>query len=128
MSSWHYSNAEKILLETWARGVQWELTRMVYPTYNLDFSYNRRRYTGLVEDIIDGTKSRTSYFYYQDEDNEWVYLVKSYSDQVSGYTIRQLEDAINATTTWNNWKNNIKNLYNNATENNLDAAFNYWAD
>jgi hypothetical protein len=101
---------------------------MVYPTYNLDFSYNRRRYTGLVEDIIDGTKSRTSYFYYQDEDNEWVYLVKSYSDQVSGYTIRQLEDAINATTTWNNWKNNIKNLYNNATENNLDAAFNYWAD
>ncbi len=26
----------------------------------------------------------------------------------------------------NDWKNNIKNSYNNATENYLDDSFNYW--
>ena len=27
---------------------------------------------------------------------------------------------------WNDWKNNIKNKYNNGTENNLDAVFDHW--
>lgn len=52
---------------------------------------------------------------------------KSYSDQVRGYPIRQLEDALRERETWDNWKTNIKHKYNNATENNLDAAFNYWS-
>lgn len=128
MDHGNYNNGELILLETWARGVQRDLTRIVYPTYSLDFSYSRRAYTGLVEDLLDGNKTRTSYYYYLNEDNPWVSLTKSYSDQVSGYSIRQLEDALKSERTWNDWKNKIKNLYNNATENNLDASFNYWAD
>ena len=47
-------------------------------------------------------------------------------DQVAGYTIRQIEDALPGQLTWNAWKTNIKNLYNNATENNLDALFDFW--
>jgi hypothetical protein len=36
------------------------------------------------------------------------------------------EDALIHQEIWNNWKINIKNRYNNGTENNLDALFNYW--
>jgi hypothetical protein len=47
-------------------------------------------------------------------------------DQVSGYSIRQIEDALQSKKTWNEWRDNIKNSYNNATENNLDALFAHW--
>ena len=47
-------------------------------------------------------------------------------DQVNGYTIRQIEDALQGKRTWNIWRDNIKNLHNNATENNLDTLFDYW--
>ena len=62
-------------------------------------------YTGVVEDMIDG---------------------KHFYDQVSGYTIRQLEDVINGEMTWDDWKNNIKNSYENETEEELDALFDFW--
>ena len=47
-------------------------------------------------------------------------------DQVSGYTIRQIEDALKGQETWEKWKDNIKNRYDNVTEDNLDALFAYW--
>jgi hypothetical protein len=48
------------------------------------------------------------------------------NDQVEGYNIRQIEDALRGNKIWNNWRNNIKNNNNNGTENNLDALFDYW--
>ena len=47
-------------------------------------------------------------------------------DQVSGYTIRQIEDALISVKTWNEWRDNIKDKYENATENNLDVLFEAW--
>ena len=47
-------------------------------------------------------------------------------DEVSGYTVRQIEDVLSYTSSWEDWKNNIKNKYNNATEHNLDKLFTYW--
>ncbi|HMM11622.1 MAG TPA: hypothetical protein PKE03_05965 [Bacteroidales bacterium] len=93
--------------ESWARGVQWVLTGMVYPPNSMGNypTYNFGNYTGVVQDMIDG--------------------IEGY-DQVTGYTIRQIEDALIGQLTWNAWRDNIKNLYNNATENNLDALFAYW--
>jgi hypothetical protein len=107
-----FNNSEKIVKESWASGVEWEITRMVYPSYSP--GYGRKKggssdpffnYTGIVQDLIDG--------------------VSGY-DQVEGYTIREIEDALRSNKTWNNWRDNIKNSYNNGTENNLDALFDYW--
>ena len=42
-------------------------------------------------------------------------------DQVSGYTIRQIEDALKNEAFWNTWRINIINSYNNGTENNLQV-------
>ena len=106
-----YNDAEDIVRESWAMGVERELTRIVYPNYNPiywraathgePYSY----YTVVVKDMIDG---RSGY------------------DKVSGYTIRQIEDALDGSETWNEWKNNIKNSYENETEENLDDLFDYW--
>ncbi len=44
-------------------------------------------------------------------------------DQVSGYTIKQIEDVLSYTSSWNNWRDNIKSRYSNPTKNNLDKLF-----
>lgn len=96
---------------------------MVYSGYSP--SYSRLRYTGVVHDMLDGNKNRISYYYWTDN-NSWVRSTRSYTDQVYGYTIRQIEDALKHQETWNDWRDNIKNKYNNETRNNLDATFSHW--
>ena len=44
-------------------------------------------------------------------------------DQVYGYTIKQIEDVLSDTSSWNEWKNNIENRYENDTEEHLDRLF-----
>ena len=47
-------------------------------------------------------------------------------ESVNGYAIRQIEDALKGQRTWNGLRDNIKKRYNNETEENLDALFQYW--
>lgn len=102
MDSWHYNHCDDVVAESWARGVQWELTRMIYTGYQPSYF---DPYTGVVQDMIDG--------------------IGGY-DQVEGYTIRQLEDALMGERYWQNWRTDIQNTYTNATENNLESLFTYW--
>ena len=79
--------------------------------------------------MIDGFGTTNSWSWWDYSKDGWgsPSIHKSYSDQVSGYTIRQIEDALKGQRTWNGWRDNIKNKYTtNGTRNNLDAAFTYW--
>lgn len=105
-----FNDTESKVKESWARGVQWELTRMIYPNYRAPEI--RPNYTLVVMDMIDNDNRFGNTF--------------SFGESVNGYTIRQIEDALIHQEIWNNWRNNIKNKYNNGTENNLDALFSYW--
>ena len=96
--------------ESWARGVQWALTRLEYNNY-LGGPEIRPIYTNVVLDMID---------FSWDRNNGWD------DDRVHGYTIRQIEDALVGQREWNGWRDNIKNRYNNETEENLDALFAFW--
>ena len=49
-------------------------------------------------------------------------------DDVTGYTLLQLQNAIVYQQTWTQWRNRIFSLYNNETENNLVELFNNWQD
>ena len=65
MSRWHFKNGEEVVKESWATGVEWELTRMIYTAHTP--GYSRLRYTGIVQDLIDGTDTTAiSYYYYDD--------------------------------------------------------------
>ncbi|MBX9808263.1 MAG: hypothetical protein K2X95_10755, partial [Flavobacteriaceae bacterium] len=108
MGNWTYQKTDDKVVESWARGVQWELSRMVYPLYTNDYFGN---YTGVVQDLID---------------NDGIFGGWFYGENVNGYTISQLEKSLIGQKTWNDWKNKIKNDYENPTENNLDKVFDYW--
>ena len=49
-------------------------------------------------------------------------------DRVSGYTLKQLEQSLIGARVWGQWKDNIKNRYDNPTEIFLDELFNNWQD
>ncbi|CAM1345442.1 hypothetical protein [Tenacibaculum amylolyticum] len=100
-----YNNISAKMSLSWAKGVEWELTRMVYPNYQA--TYNNDNITGIVQDMIDP--------------------IQQPYDKVAGYTIRQLEDAINGQTTWRGWRDAIINSYNNPYELNLhNYQFTVW--
>ena len=108
-----YDKSERIVKESWATGVDWELTRMVWPNYR-GATTQRPNYTQVVMDMIDNPSD-------VNEGSENLTL-----DNVEGYTIRQIEDALQGQKSWNDWRNEIKNRYDNGTENNLDALFAHW--
>ena len=99
---------------------------MVYAGYKP--VYARGNYTGVVQDMIDGFGTKGTSRWWDSTNDNWgsPYIYLSYNDQVTGYSIKQIEDALLGQRTWNGWKDNIKNLYNNETENKLDATFDYW--
>jgi|GEM_PF-3360761 len=47
-------------------------------------------------------------------------------DKVEGYTMQQIENALVGAFTWEQWKNNILNMYENETEIYLEALFDRW--
>lgn len=95
--------------ESWASGVQVELTRMVYPNYTRNYFGN---YSGVVEDLID--------------DNPYFAGSLSYGDLTNGYSISQLESSLKGNKSLTDWKEKIRNDYSNNTEQSLDSTFNYW--
>lgn len=48
------------------------------------------------------------------------------ADNVSGYTIKQLESSLYGATNWNKWRDNIKNQHTNLTSGNVDELFDNW--
>lgn len=119
--SFSYLNTSDVVAESWACGVQWALTRMVYPHYDRGY-YSRRKYTAVVRDLIDGYKMVVS----DKVDGMSGNIEKSYRDNISGYNIRQIEDALVNSTSWNVWKNRIINdpsMYDNHI---INSAFLFW--
>ncbi|MEO9870371.1 MAG: hypothetical protein ABJQ69_03650 [Ekhidna sp.] len=69
-------------------------------------------YTLVVTDMIDTPRGKFENLGLFDGD-----------DEVEGYTIRQLEDALKGRKDWNGWRDEIKRKYYNATEEHLDDLF-----
>ncbi len=108
--------------ESWARGVQWAIGRLRYPGYEGGATI-RPNYTQVVVDMIDNRAPLDALGNPINHNKGSENLTE---DDVSGYTIKQIEDVLSYTPTWEYWKTNIKNKYTNATEGNLDALFTYW--
>ncbi len=119
------------LLETWATTVEIYLTRKLYrDNYLRTYRYTRN---DLQQKFINRTENDNYYTTcgYDMIDNENQSITEGAGrpvDRVSGYTIRQLENALRGSDVWGEWKDRIKGLYNNPTENNLNELFNNWSD
>jgi len=108
MNRVNFKNVNAKVKESWARGVQWELTRMVYPKYKgrrWDSRYID--YTLVVADLIDGIgEGNTNYGF------------NNFKDQVSGFTISQIEYSLKYAQSWNQWREKLISIkggydYNN---------------
>ena len=56
--------------------------------------------------------------------NEEINVIYGYTDdRVSGYTLPQLEDALKNNTSWEAWRNAIREMYDNPTEGYLNELF-----
>lgn len=113
-----YTNSADFVSESWARGVEFALTNMVYPNYQP--VYGRLSYTGIVEDLMDGIGTTVTEFYFS---GGWITSQRIFPDNVEGYTIRQIEDALLGQRTQQDWSNRLVALFNNPTEENVPALF-----
>ncbi len=121
----YHKDIHLIVKESWARGVQYQLTKTVYPNYQ-EPTFSRGSYTSIVNDLINSANIYRSSFYYYANDSYWNVAPKSYTDRVEGYTLKQIEDALDGVKTWEGWKANIKKIPNN-TKQYVDEAFNFWS-
>lgn len=103
-----YRDTEDKVKESWARGVQWVLTKMVYPDYYA--GQYLPKYTLVVRDLIDN-------------DGKYGYS-GLLNENTQGYSIKQIENSLGEN--WDEWKNNIINNNNNTTEQYVQDTFNYW--
>lgn len=75
-------------------------------------------YTPIVLDLIDNPTTESN-----PGNNAWD---AANGEGVTGYTIKQIEDALEGKRTLNSWKDNIISKYDNATESNVGDVFNHW--
>lgn len=113
---------DKVVYESWARGVQWDLARIFYIDYK--GGDTKDKYTQVVVDMIDYPAP----FY---EDTNIPLNINNGSenlsqDNVEGYTIRQIEDALKDKGTWQDWQQSVLNKFDNPSEHNLPVLFEYW--
>lgn len=109
-----FGQAQNKVPESWATGVEWVLTKMEYPQY-LGRQFENSDYTNLVMDLIDTPNNETI-----------GYGINSPLDQVEEYTIVQIEESLRDVKNFYEWKDNLRNNYENNTEQHLDALFDYW--
>ena len=122
-----YNHASDFVKESWSRGVQLFLTQDVYPLYNI-YSYSTVSYTGIIRDLMDGVGLIKVAYYYFEKDKYYQYTIaKSYTDYVTGYTMPQIESSLEGARTADDWKTNLKTMYKNETESQLDDAFTFWS-
>ncbi|WP_299313097.1 hypothetical protein [uncultured Aquimarina sp.] len=128
------NNSTEAVIESWAEGVEWSFAQERYrnlfgiANYNYNNGNQNRRlegftnrpndllYTSLVMDLIDNNNQRAT------NGNSLAFPL----DRVSGYSIRQIEQALKGSTSWNQWRNNMISLHNNATENRVNELFGNW--
>ena len=78
-------------------------------------------YIRIVKDMIDFDTSISIHPNAKDSEN-----LKNEKENVSAYTIRQIEQALKGKRTWTSWRDHMKSKYDNFSEQHLDALFNHW--
>lgn len=127
---WNYdqtfsASTSDIVKESWSTAAEVYFARKLYSSYVP--SVDRGCYTNIGVDLMDAAGLRKSCDYSRaNNDTEEVYSPLSYIDNVEGYTIHQIQDAIFGSSTWSNFQTNLSR-YENATKDHLSEAFTFWS-
>lgn len=115
-----YNNADDRLVESWAMGAQWYITKKTYPHYPsiTPIPAQNRIYTRFVIDLID---SPTDELLYPNTGINY-----NQGDCVEGYSIVEIQNALPGSSTPYEWNFKIKELYENPTESYLGSLYSHW--
>lgn len=131
ISHWHYRNTDAMVKESWAVGVEWVFATSKYSFWVNDLqslrlqnaptpnpfdvvNWGERKYTPVVIDLIDEINQRAN------NSGNTDFPI----DRVSGYTIRNIEDALVQKRTMEAWRDQIKaNKPSGVTDALLDELF-----
>jgi hypothetical protein len=137
-NNWNDNNLEKRVKESWAEGVEWSFVLARYmacgdndPARNDNFQRRGtsnpnnsdndaflKAYTPIVVDLIDNENQRLT--------RTPLFGINLPIDQVTGYTILQIENTLSSSGNFAGWRNQLFDRYNNPTEANLTELFNNW--
>lgn len=126
-------NRNRRLLETWPTTVEIMMTLDRYRTkFNVP-NYSVYQNTSLNNNQRITIAAENHYtsggFDMIDDFNQSVIFNNQFPiDRVNGYTLKQLEQSLIGARYWSQWKDNVKNKYDNPTEIFLDELFNNWQD
>lgn len=110
------NDASNRVVESWAVGVSNILIKRKYPTYRGYVNSSHKLYTQVVIDIIDTEADHIALV-------NWGLNIAS-GDNVHGDTLRQIEDCLPGSTSFDKWRTKIYNTYpHNATRVNLNTLF-----
>ncbi|KMQ49530.1 hypothetical protein CHISP_3566 [Chitinispirillum alkaliphilum] len=119
---------ESIIKESFATGIEWYFCIKRYGKNTLEFNYSTD-YTGIVEDLIDTDISYASRGGGFAPGN-----LRNKTERVSGFTIKQIENALFKSNTWNQFRDNLKADYPSRsggpryTEREIDNLFANWGN
>ncbi len=116
------------VMETWATTVEIVLTNLRYKSY-LGFSVYS--YPWNLQSFSDTIESQPFYtsvgFDLIDSFNQGVFGSAYVQDNVTGYTINQVENSLRNTNSWGEWREHMKEQNpSNPTNVNIDELFNNW--
>jgi len=129
LSHWHFRNSADMVQESWAVGVAWSFARLKYTnamslqwlrlqsdTDEFDVvHWGERQYTPLVIDLIDNINQRTS-----NGSGNTDFPI----DNVTGFTIATIEDALTQRRTMDAWRDELKaNKPSGVTDAQIDELF-----
>ena len=103
-----YNFAEDSMVESWATGVQWFLTKDAYTSYKGKSPFGN--YTNVVMDLVDDDSASNNGLS---------------SDGVTGISIVDIQNALIGCSTWEGWKNNIAHKYE-SKRTQIEHLFDTW--
>ncbi len=117
----NWNSTSDRLLESWAMGIGWALTRKIFPDHNdyafmsfndmRDPNFGNYEYTTLVIDLLDTL-------------DQGMYSGNSRpTDNIDGYNIKQIEDILGNCSTLENLRDLLKSNYTIQNQNELDTFF-----
>lgn len=127
-------NQAEAVIESWAMGVEWRFAMAryrdkfgdtVYEYEDVQDNPNFQRqtieefpaYTSIVVDMIDDHNQII------EETAGWDGILPN--DRVSGYSILEVQQGLQGTRSWHEWRDNMKNI-TNPTSGNIDELFGNW--
>lgn len=135
---WSQNRTCNIMRECWAEGVEGIVTTDRYVTLssnylnfgNVNYGWNWGWQATSTDSLIARGNERTPLVMDLVDNVNQNIVFSSFSlavlpvDNVNGYTLSQIQAALNNCRTLSCWENNLRNMFNNPTEGNLTPLFN----